>query len=242
MRKTDTPRTKVAPIHSSFKGGHGAPSGQPLAPRPSPGSEALRRLRPAHLDMLRALVAAQDGQLTTADLLATMALNRSLSLMDGFLQLTAANNAICAVPLLRLQLDSVLRLYAHSVAADPSALLERVLSGAPLTRKPTLTSVHGERLTDTHLIQLLMRDSDLHWFQDVYEATSGYVHMSRAHFLGMLVDDQTSGSADRSTFSVGRGIRWRPEHKEEAIEAFTAATEALLRVCAGFLQQKQAAG
>ena len=54
-----------------------------------------------------------DGQnLYSMDLIALPVLNRSTRLVSGFTTLIREENYLCAIPLIRLQLDNSLRFYA----------------------------------------------------------------------------------------------------------------------------------
>ena len=48
--------------------------------------------------------------------------NRSFGLINGFSVMVQRRNAVCAYPLLRLQLDNALRLHASELVDDQQAL------------------------------------------------------------------------------------------------------------------------
>ena len=64
----------------------------------------------------------QDSDLFQFDLLVSAVLNRSLALMNGFQLLIINNNYICAAHLVRLHLDSLMRLSAAWLVDDPNEL------------------------------------------------------------------------------------------------------------------------
>ena len=66
----------------------------------------------------------QDSDLFQFDLLVSAVLNRSLALMNGFQLLIINNNYICAAHLVRLHLDSLMRLSAAWLVDDPNELLK----------------------------------------------------------------------------------------------------------------------
>lgn len=66
----------------------------------------------------------QDSDLFQFDLLVSAVLNRSLALMNGLQLLIINNNYICAAHLVRLHLDSLMRLSAAWLVDDPNELLK----------------------------------------------------------------------------------------------------------------------
>lgn len=183
--------------------------------------------------MAHALASADDGRVFDTDLVVLAALNRSMGLVAGFAVLVDQNNALCAIPLLRMQVDNVLRTVACGLVVDPAPLVERILAGELLTKKPALKSRDGQLLTDKYLCERAAEK--FAWVPEVYRRTSGHVHLSRAHLLGMI----SPADGGQTTLAVGGELHWSEDNRDEAVEAFVAATDALLRVCAGFLAAKE---
>ncbi len=72
-----------------------------------------------HLDLGKKMSEAYEGAIYPMDLLAAAVLNRSLYLIHGISRLVLDRNYISAVPLLRLQLDNVLRFHAAWLVDEP---------------------------------------------------------------------------------------------------------------------------
>jgi hypothetical protein len=109
-------------------------------------------------------------------------LRRSMSLMHGFALCIRAQNLMCAIPLVRFQLDNLLRLRAAFLTNDPDGLATEFFKGTPVRN---MRDKHGNKMTDKYLQQAL--STEYPWLKELYEKTSGYVHLSDKHFYNALV-------------------------------------------------------
>lgn len=193
----------------------------------------LRAAKPTHLQMWKKICLADEGGFFAIDMGAWAALYRSIALIDGFTLLVERRNFLAAVPLLRLQVDSIIRLYAFWLVQTPSDILAPLLKGEPLKK---YKAKDGHPLTDRYLHE---QASKLYpWLSDVYVATSGFVHLSTPHmFAPMYSLDEKAASIG---ISIGKnaGRKWRSNEILAPVEAFITATECLLNLCAGWLQTK----
>lgn len=191
----------------------------------------LRGSRDAHIDLLRQILQADDGKCFGVDRVVEAVIQRSLSLIKGFTVMVEQSNCLCAGAILRLQIDSVLRLYACWLVGDPHSLAEPLLNGEPLSRYKSRT---GERLTDAYLRAEV---SKLYpWIDRVYKATSGFIHLSRPHMFSTVTKVR-----DREViFKIGEeGREWSDEEATEALDAFLKATKCLFHLSASWLATKQ---
>ncbi|QOZ44771.1 hypothetical protein XH89_15775 [Bradyrhizobium sp. CCBAU 53340] len=85
-------------------------------------------------------------------------------------------NSLVASSIIRMQLDTVLRLYAMFWVADPEKFAEKVFKGTDINK---LKTADGELLTDGYLKKRLGAKND--WIRPVYSETSGYIHFSNRH-------------------------------------------------------------
>ncbi|MFI5040776.1 MAG: hypothetical protein ACHQNA_02830 [Acidimicrobiales bacterium] len=134
----------------------------------------LDRLRRHHLDLVARFLGASEGDLYTIDLFLSGVATRSFRVVDGFLAVLDDWNIVSAAPLLRLQLDNLTRVsyVVHAPRAD-EVVDELLLRNVEFRR---MRAPDGERLLDWKLVQLA---TDFHpWLPPVYEATSGWVHLS----------------------------------------------------------------
>jgi len=194
----------------------------------------LGKLGDRHLELGKDMTHAYGGVFYGMDLLAYGALNRSKAHLSGFTQLIRNRNLVCAGALLRLQLDTAMRFAAAWQVQDPHEFALAVLSGK---RVRDLKDQAGRKLTDAHLVALL--GAEFAWVPRVYEATSGYVHLSSVHLHSAIT--AVDGEGDRQTFEmkISEIDKEMPADTYiEAIEAFAASTEILLQYVVGWIYTK----
>jgi hypothetical protein len=96
-------------------------------------------------------------------------------------------NLTCASAILRMQLDTVLRLYAGIRYGHIGQFAERIMQNERISN---LKSNDGKRLFDKLLVSELSQQ--LPWISTVYDRSSGSIHLSRRHVmlaLGTLEED-----------------------------------------------------
>jgi hypothetical protein len=140
--------------------------------------EHLEALRVEQSGVGKQMLEAHNRALYMFDLLAIAALNRSAGLCSGFRQLIRSRNFICAAPLIRLQIDNALRLYAGSIVRDPRGYALSVLKGESVRR---LKDRHGNLMRDDYLVRGV--SDEFPWVPNVYANTSAYVHLSEKHMF-----------------------------------------------------------
>ncbi len=119
---------------------------------------------------------ADDGKLFALDILASAVVKRSLSLCAGFSSLVRSANYTSAAALLRLQLDSCLRFYAAFIVEKPHDFASKIMQGMPVRKQKDRT---GHLMTDHYLVEKLSEKHE--WMPRIYEATSGFIHLSERH-------------------------------------------------------------
>ena len=177
---------------------------------------------------------AGDGVILPPDLIANGALQRTLALIDGFAAMVDMDNDVCAVPLLRLQIDTVLRLLAAAKFPDSAKLLEAMLAGTPLHR---LRAPEGRVLTDQYLCELAA--PHFPWLPWAYTKTSGAVHLSGPAVLSGVAEDETGGPL-ASTIGRASRRRWSAAERVAAVELFIKATEAIGSLVEDWARTKEA--
>jgi hypothetical protein len=101
---------------------------------------------------------------------------RSYVLGDGFIDAFDTWNPIVAAPLLRMQLDNLVRLSFMVRAPSASDVARHVVLGGEFRK---LRDSDGKLLNDARLLE---DAKEFHpWIPAVYRATSGWVHFSPAH-------------------------------------------------------------
>lgn len=106
---------------------------------------------------------------------------RALSQSRAFVHMISDRNSLVAASLLRLQLDTVLRLYAIYWVNDAESFAKRVFEGEQIDR---LKAADGTAMTDKYLRDRLLPRNP--WVSDVYKSTSGFVHFSSRHMNATL--------------------------------------------------------
>ncbi|WP_443813787.1 hypothetical protein [Collinsella sp.] len=132
--------------------------------------KALRSLRVEERD---AVIPFMDGGFTQWDLYLASSSEYVMRLIDGFIPMLETRNFVCVAQLLRAQVGVCLRTLALFVAKDQEDYLKQVFRGVPVNR---LKDRSGKNMTDGRLQDLLSEfDPEV---ENVYKATSGFVHFS----------------------------------------------------------------
>ena len=184
------------------------------------------------LKLAEQMLHAHNAALYGLDFLATAAINRSLSLSAGFSSLIRAKNLLCAGALLRMHLDTALRFYASFIVDKPHNFALEILGGQHIRQMKDRT---GKKMTDSYLVEQLSMEYP--WIKQLYETTSGYIHMSDTHMHSTFKDID---SDERSVkIKIGAVDKDLPESVYlEAIEAFRHSTEILARYIDGWVFAK----
>ena len=187
----------------------------------------VRRIRAReedHVRLLHAVFQADDGAIFAHDLIAAGAIQRSLMLIKGFLTMLRSGNYLCAGALLRMQIDTLLRLQAAALFPSGAHTLRAFLEDQPLHR---LKAPDGARLTEQELCKRVATRYE--WVPRVYARTSGFIHFSGPSVLSAI---PRAPKGRTLSISVGSrlGRRWKPAERLEAAEAFEAATKAVLEM------------
>lgn len=166
------------------------------------------------------------------DILASAVVKRSMSLCAGFSTLVRGHNYTCAASLLRLQLDSCLRFFAAFIVDQPHDFASSVLKGVPVRK---LKDRNGMPMTDRHLVDTL--GAKYEWMPRVYEATSGFIHLSERHIFSVWQPGETEGSV---SLRVSETDEEFPEELwVEMAAGFLACTDALFEYLKGWAFTKQ---
>jgi hypothetical protein len=172
----------------------------------------------------------------TFDIFVNGLLNRSVNLLNGFILLMRQNNFIAAAPLVRLHLDSLLRLYAPQLIdynVDEFAL--KVISGTPVRK---LKDKDNKNMTDSRLVEKISEHDAFNWVQKVYDTGNAYVHYSdQLVFAAMKVKDKEERIVN---FTVGQHDEFVPiTEKHGAVHWMHEITDGLLFLTYSWVKQKE---
>ncbi len=188
--------------------------------------KALRELRAfdkRHAELGKYFVSKIQRDVYLMDLFVGAALNRSIALTHGFCTLIEARNFLAAAPLLRLQLDTGLRLSAAWLAPDPHSFAEDVVSREK--HIGTLVDKSGKKMSDRYLVKQL--SVEYPWVQSVYNLTSGYIHFSVQHILSAIKHDDDNIAF---TINIAEQNSYAPEDVYvELIHNFKVVSEITFR-------------
>jgi len=119
---------------------------------------------------------AETYALYPYDIFLSAILNRSVNLIKGFCSLVRDNNFIAAAPLVRIHLDSLLRLYASNlIDYNIDEFANKVIGGKSIR---DLKDRDGRKMTDNYLVKKIMENENHEWVKEVYKTGSGHVHFS----------------------------------------------------------------
>src|SRR5271157_798341 len=179
----------------------------------------------AEHDRVAQLVLAINSPTPEAPIEAVMAvaLQRSRHLVQAYVQLLQAKNLIAASALIRMQVDSVMRVNACFLVSDPLKVWAALKSGEPWKR---VKSKSGRSLTDAYLHEQLSTKFD--WATDVYREMSEYVHLSRPHLRSTVEGEEFVGMV---IHQGPASARVTDHDLAENAQMFIRVTRALLSLC-----------
>ena len=184
------------------------------------------------LDVGKEMLSVGGGKLYTHDMFFIGVLNRSIDLIDAILILTSRWNFVAAAPLIRLHLDTLLRLSYWRTIKTPNAFIRQILEGKQVNQ---IKDEEGIKLTDARLRKYTL--SIFPQVDNVYKETSRLIHFSDKHvFTCIEALDETGRMAG---FSIGKGSsRWREKDILALLEYAIAITEAITAIGRGWVQEK----
>ncbi len=157
------------------------------------------------------------------------AVKRSLSLSSAFCSMVRAKNFVAAAPLVRLQLDTLLRLNAACLyEGGMEEFAKKLLSGEPTNK---LRSHDKEKMTDSYLVRKVSEEYP--WVQNVYKELCDLVHFSDRHIFAAL----TAKDEKDRTFRVVVSAEDLPRPDEdyfEMVDCFRATLQATGRYVVGW--------
>lgn len=166
------------------------------------------------------------------DILTNAVLDRALHLIFGFTKLIRDENYIAASHLVRCHLDNVLRYSAAWLVDDPHDFVRQIMKG---TQVDKMKDRDGKKLRDSYLKDKL--SLDFPWIKDVYNTTSGFVHLSHKHiFTSSTLLDEEKGIIE---FRISKKDNYVPDQSRiEAIRCMNDITNVLLSFVDAWIYKK----
>jgi len=195
--------------------------------------EILKKLEQEHIKVGKRMLSAAGGKMLVLDLAIVGFLKRSIDLIDGIITLINSWNIIGAAPLVRLQLDNLLRLYYLSTLKNSDDIALEILKGRSFL---DMEDSEGKKITDARLRYYAR--SQYPWLDKVYEETSKFIHFSDKHyFLTVNSFKEQTGSFE---LFIGKGaINWPESELNTFLDAVICITDAILKLIIGWAITKQ---
>ena len=102
------------------------------------------------IESAKRIIEAGNQKLFVLDLFSGAVNNRAISLINGFVSLAKDNNYICAIPLIRMQLDNGLRFFASTLVKDYNDFFTHYLNGKPIR---DYKDINEKKLIDLFIVE-----------------------------------------------------------------------------------------
>ncbi len=106
---------------------------------------------------------------------------RAHQINKGFIELTNSGNYLCAAPLVRMQLETLCRLFGGLIA-DGNSYVERFMYGKKLDNQ----TFQGKQLTYTTLVELLAEFHKLTELPRIYKEGNAFIHPTDIAFKASM--------------------------------------------------------
>jgi hypothetical protein len=128
---------------------------------------------------------AITAKMETFDFLLIAALNRTVNISKAYTTLIRDNNFIAAAPLVRINIDTLLRLYASIISEfDRNTFASKVMGGE-LIKKMKLNGTKKDLRDDTLYLEL-SKIEGMEWVTDIYKVGSSFIHLEKSHIFSSL--------------------------------------------------------
>ena len=124
-------------------------------------------------------------KMETFDIFLITALNRTINISKAYTALIRDNNFIAAAPLVRINIDTLLRLYASIISEyDRNTFASKVMGGE-FIKKMKLKGTK-QNLSDFAIYTALSKVKNMEWVTDIYKAGSSFIHLEKSHIFSSL--------------------------------------------------------
>jgi hypothetical protein len=196
--------------------------------------ELISDLRSRYLNVLRTyLEGANRNFIYASDLVVFGVLDRQIGLLEAMPNLFQEKNIHSLAPLLRVQLDGLLRLHAFRIVEYMHDLTSHILKGNHLDK---FKDRDGTQLRDSHLVKTLSKE--LPWIKEMYSTLSGWIHLSSTHIFTVVSEGQEDRTIEIGVGSFRQNV---PDSLwEEARSAVQAVHEATITMVEGYFERENA--
>jgi hypothetical protein len=173
----------------------------------------VSEIRKRYLSIFSNHLKQSDGKkIITTDLWMFGLLDRNIGLLEAMPPIIRYRNLHALAPLLRVQLDGLLRVYALQLVSSPEELALHVMQGGQLRK---FKNSEGQKLSDKFLVDSIT--AEIPWIDALYEKLCGWVHFSDSHIFLAAKEGAKKGSIEVGIGSYRQDV---PDAMiEEAIDA-----------------------
>lgn len=180
---------------------------------------AIENLERELIRKAAALINPGSRPMYMADTFLFGAASRTLSQAKGFRELIQSKNFPCAAAIIRLQIDTAMRINGLRFVEDIEACCKELFNGKQFDQ---IKDKDGQRLRDVHLRKLLA--AEYPWIELVYKDTSDLIHLSMKHLWTSIA--RTDEKTGMVYFQFSGTDPHRPDETYfEALDAMFQATK-----------------
>lgn len=169
------------------------------------------------------------------DIYITGLLNRSVNIIRGFSSLMRDHNFIAAAPLVRVHLDSLLRLFAPQLInynVDEFAM--QVFQGTPIRK---IKDNENKFLTDSHLVMKISDIDGFEWVKKVYDTGNSFIHFTDQTIIAAV---RASNKRNFVNLTIGKHDSFIPfSEKHGAVHWMVKITQSILALIYNWTEQKK---
>ena len=174
-----------------------------------------------------------NGSIFPLDLLFAGILHRFIMTSTNFRNLIEIRNYVCAYPLIRFQLDSILRAFATSLVSTPHEMVGDIMNGSHIRK---MKDRDGNLMTDRYLLSKLAKTHSFGELQTIYDRASSYIHLSDSHIFSVIKRKEKESSILQ--FSIGGSDDLPDESYFSAVCTFYVVSWVLLAITRDWINQK----
>lgn len=174
------------------------------------------------------ILSADTAKLYSLDFVVIGIVKRCLSLSSAFSSQVESWNMVAARAMLRMQVDSAIRLSAFWLVDNPHEMASRVIGGEQINQ---MKDKNGKTMRDAYLVEQM--SGEYEWMPRVYKYTSGYIHFSEKHLFDPVT--KTDDKTKQVKFLISEFDHKYPESSWYEIAAcFNNCTEIVLSYLTGY--------
>lgn len=197
--------------------------------------DQIEETRDKYIEIAEEIGKAYNNSILISDFFIYGGIERALDITDSFLLLLKEDHFQSAGALLRMHLDTLLRLYALTMVKSKQEFVTAIMEG---THMDKLVDVNGKKLTDAYLRECFFSaPENKNWISlnEIYTETSGFIHFSSKHIYAPLkkMEENTL------SFELGSRLDIPEKSKREILGAFLMITNAHLAYLYGWKELKE---